>query len=168
MAKFTVRHEINCDEDTFWKLFLDEAFNNELYLKALGFPEFKVISQRDTDTETVRTVKGQPKMNLPGPIAKLLGSGFSYTEEGRLDKKTKVWRWKMTPSTLADKMRNEGTMRIEKVGDNKVRRIADLEIEAKIFGIGGLLESTSEKELTEGWAKSAVFMNEYIARQPKA
>ena len=63
---------------------------------------------------------------------------------------------------MADKLRQEGTMRIEAVGTGKVRRIAELTMEAKVFAIGGLIESTTEKQLREGWDKSAVFMNRYI------
>ncbi|MEI2620448.1 MAG: DUF2505 family protein [Candidatus Nanopelagicales bacterium] len=63
---------------------------------------------------------------------------------------------------MADKLRQEGTMRIEPIGDSKVRRIAELTMEAKVFGIGGLIESTTEKQLREGWDRSAVFMNRYI------
>jgi hypothetical protein len=163
MGKFTVTHEINCNADTFWKVFFDKTFNEELFRKALGFPEYSILEQRETDKETFRKVSGQPKMDLPGPVAKLFGSGFRYTEEGRLDKATQIWSWKMTPSTLAEKLRNEGTMRIEPIGDSKVRRIASMEIEAKVFGVGGLIESSSEKQLRSGWDQSAVFMNKWIA-----
>lgn len=163
MGKFTVKHEINCNADTFWKIFFDKEFNETLFLKELGFPQYKILDARETDTQVIRKISGQPKMNLPGPVAKIMGSGFSYTEEGSWDKNTKVWRWKMTPSTLADKMRNEGTMRIEPIGENRVRRIADIDIEAKIFGVGGLIESSAEKELRNGWDHSAVFMNKWLA-----
>lgn len=167
MGKFTVTHEINCDAETFWKVFFDKEFNEKLYRSGLGFPEFNIIDQKETDKELIRKVVGQPKMEMPGPVAKLLGSGFKYTEDGSFDKASKVWRWKMIPSTLADKMRNEGSMRIEPVGDNKVRRVAEILIEAKIFGIGGMLESTAEKQLRAGWDESAVYMNKHLANQPK-
>lgn len=162
MGKFSVKHEINCNEETFWKVFFDKEFNEKLYKGRLGFPEFTILDQRDDDKETYRKVKGTPKMNVPGPVAKVLGSNFGYTEEGRLNKATKLWSWKMNPSTMADKLRNEGTMRIEVIGDNRVRRVADLIIEAKIFGVGGLIESSAEKQLREGWDDSAVFMNEWL------
>jgi hypothetical protein len=164
MGKFTITHEINCDADTFWKVFFDKAFNEELFRKELGFPEYNILDQRETDTEIVRKVAGQPKMNMPGPVMKVLGPGFKYTEEGRLQKATKTWTWKMTPSTLADKLRQTGTMRIEPVGDNKVRRVTEISMEAKIFAIGGLLESSAEKQLREGWDKSAMFMNQWLAQ----
>jgi hypothetical protein len=168
MGKFTVTHEINCNAETFWRVFFDKGFNESLYRSGLGFPEFNILDQRESDKDITRKVVGQPKMDVPGPVAKLLGSGFKYTEEGTFDKATKTWRWKMIPSTLADKMKNGGSMRVEPVGDNKVRRIAEIDIEAKIFGVGGLIESTAEKQLRAGWDESAVYMNKYLANQPKA
>jgi hypothetical protein len=162
MGKFTVTHEINCNVDTFWKIFFDKEFNEKLYKEAIGFPEFNVVDQRETETEIIRKCAGKPKLNMPGPVMKLLGDSFRYTEEGKFNKATKIWTWKMTPSTLADKLRQEGSVRAEPIGDSKVRRVADLINEAKIFGIGGLLESSAEKELRAGWDKSAVFMNDWI------
>lgn len=166
MGKFTVRHDINCNEETFWKVFLDKGFNEELYLKSLGFPDFRIIDQTESDKAIIRKVAGTPKMDMPGPVAKLLGSNFRYTEEGKYDKGSKLWTWKMTPSALADKLRNEGTMRIETIGDNKVRRVADIIIEAKVsMLVNGLMESSAEKQLRDGWDKSAVFMNKYLEAQ---
>ncbi|AUX22236.1 hypothetical protein SOCEGT47_027370 [Sorangium cellulosum] len=163
MGKFTITNEINCNLDTFWKLFLDKAFNEKLYKERLGFPEYTIVEQVETETEIIRRAAGQPKMDLPGPVAKVLGSGFRYTEEGRLNKATRVWTFKLTPSTLADKLRNEGTVRAEAIGENKVRRTTEITIEAKIFGIGGLVESTAEKQFRQGWEESAVYMNKWIA-----
>jgi hypothetical protein len=163
MGKFNVTHEIPCNAETFWKLFFDKSFNEEMFKKELGFPQYDIVEQREDDREIFRKVIGQPKMDLPGPLAKLFGSGFRYTEDGRWDKASKLWSWKMIPSTMADKMRNEGTMRIEEIGGDKVRRVADLFIEAKIFGVGGLIESTAEKELRKGWDASAVFFKKWLS-----
>jgi len=162
MGKFTVTHEIRCNVETFWKTFFDQSFNEKLYLEALGFPAYTTVDQRETETQITRKVQGTPKMNMPGPVAKLFGSNFSYTEDGSFDKANKVWRWKLIPSTLADKMIQEGSVRLEPIGDDKVRRVAELVIEAKIFGVGGLIESSAEKQLREGWDTSAVFMNKYL------
>lgn len=158
-------HEIHCDVDTFWKLFFDKEFNERQYKEALGFPEFSVVEQRETDTQITRRAAGMPKMNMPGPVQKVLGSNFRYVEDGTFDKATKTWRWKMTPSVLAEKLRQEGTLRVEAVGDNKVRRVAELINEAKIFGVGGLIESAGEKQLRDGWDTSAAFMNQYLKQQ---
>lgn len=163
MGKFTITHEIHCDVDTFWKLFFDKEFNERQFREALGFPEFYIDNQQETDTQITRKITGSPKMNMPGPVAKLLGANFRYTEQGTFDKAKKVWQWKMTPSVLADKLRQEGQMRVEPTGQGHVRRIAEITSEAKVFGLGGLIESSAEKQLREGWELSAHFMNKYLA-----
>lgn len=165
MGKFTITHELQCDAATFWKVFFEKTYNERLYREVLGFPSFDILDQKETDKQITRKVGGQPKMNLPGPVAKLFGPGFRYTEDGTFDKARQIWTWRLTPSTLADKLRQEGTMRLEPIGDNKVRRVADMIIEAKIFGVGGLIESTAEKSLREGFDQSAVFTNSYVKQQ---
>jgi hypothetical protein len=162
MGKFTLTHEINCNAETFWKVFFDKDFNTQLYKGPLGFPDFTVVEQSETETTITRKVAAQPKMDVPGPVQKLIGPGFRYTEEGALSKSERVWRWKMIPSTLADKLFTSGTIRVEPVGDAKVRRVADMSIEAKIFAVGGLIESTAEKQMRDGWDRSAVFMNKWL------
>ena len=162
MPTFTLNHEIRANTERFWQVFFDREFNEKLYREGLEFPEFSIVDQRETDTEIVRKVAGQPKMNMPAPVAKVLGSGFKYVEEGTFDKSKRIWRWKMTPSKLADKLRNEGSLRVEALGDDRVRRVAEITLEAKIFGIGGLVESSAEKQLREGWDKSAVYMNKWL------
>jgi hypothetical protein len=165
MGKFTLTHTINCNAETFWKTFFDKDFNVQLYKGPLGFPDFQVVSQTDDDTTVARKVAAQPKMEVPGPVQKLIGPGFRYTEEGSMKKSEGVWRWKMIPSTLADKLFTSGTVRVEAMGEGKVRRVADVSIEAKIFAVGGLIESTAEKQVRDGWDKSATFMNQFIAQQ---
>jgi hypothetical protein len=167
MGKFTVKHEIRCNSETFWKTFLDKEFNVGLYTGTLGFPSFEVVEQTDDGTTVRRKVAAQPKMDVPGPVAKLIGPGFRYTEEGSMKKAEGLWSWKMTPSTLADKLFTSGTVRIEPIGADKVRRIAEMNIEAKIFAVGGLIESSAEKQMREGWDRSATYMNKFLEAAAK-
>lgn len=165
MGKFTVTHEIRCNVETFWKTFLDRDFNTKLYTEGLGFPDFTIVDQTDTETQATRKVSAQPKMEVPAAVQKLFGPGFRYTEEGSMSKSEKIWRWKMTPSTLADKLFTSGSVRVEAIGDDKVRRIAEMTVDVKIFAVGGLIESSAEKQLREGWDKSAGYMNKYLEKK---
>ncbi|MFO0552449.1 MAG: DUF2505 domain-containing protein [Polyangiaceae bacterium] len=168
MATVKITHDIDCNEATFWEIFFDKTFNEKLYREDLEFPEFTILEQKETDTEIRRKTKGRPKLkNIPGPVAKILGDSFGYTEEGSMDRKAKVWKWKLTPTTMADKMKQEGKLHLEPIGDNKVRRHVEMLIEARVFGIGGMLESTAEKQLRDGWESSAKFMNKWIAANKK-
>ena len=162
MAKFTLTHEIDCNVETFWRIFFDKTFNEELFRNHMKFPEFTITAFNDGEKTTTRQVKAKPNMEMPAAVKKVLGDSFAYTEDGTLDKATKLWRFKTTPSAMADKIKNEGTMRIEAIGDDKVRRISEITVEAKIFMIGSIIEGNAEKALRDGWDKAAAFMNQWI------
>ncbi|MBW2459554.1 MAG: DUF2505 family protein, partial [Deltaproteobacteria bacterium] len=143
MRQFKTSHDIQCAVDTFWQLMLDEKYTRDLYLNELAFKELEVLELSDT----VRRLRCVPKLNMPGPVAKLLGDRFSYEEQCTLDRTRSEWRWKLIPSTLASKIRVQGIVRVESLSDDQCRRFDDATMEAKVFGIGKLLESSTEKEM---------------------
>jgi Protein of unknown function (DUF2505) len=166
MPIVTLKHEIDCGEDRFWKLFFEKEFNERLYREALGFPYFEVIETKETDAKITRRAKGQPKMNAPAAVQKVMGSNFRYTEDGTFDKATKVFKWIMTPSSLEGKIKQDGSVRTEVIDENKTRRITELIIEAKVILVGGMIESMAEKQLRDGWNASHKFMNEWLKSHP--
>src|SRR5580693_4539314 len=105
MAEVTLRHELDCDEDTYWeKCVFNDEYNRRLYLETLKFPGFKVLSHNDGPTKLTRKVHIDPPVTgMPGPIKKLLGDRFGYDEEGTFDKATKRYTFTVTPTTLAEK-----------------------------------------------------------------
>ena len=161
MKKFTIVHEIQCTPERFWEVFFDPEFNRSLYLDGLRFTDFTIVEQTP-GPDIRRKVKGSPKIVLPGPIAKLIGDKFGYEEEGAFDAARGRWRWKMRPSPMGDKMRMEGELRVEPAGPGRCKRIAEIECEAKVFGLGGMIEATSEKETRGGWEGSAAYMNKWL------
>jgi hypothetical protein len=164
MQSFTLSHEIHCDEEKFWKLFFDKDFNAALYKDGLGFPGYDVLELKETEKEIVRRAKVVPKMDAPAPVAKVLGNSFSYIEEGTFDRAGKIYRWKSIPNQMADKVKTFGDVKVQSAGDGKIKRLSAFSYEAKIFAIGGVVESSLEKSLRSGWDKSAVFMNEWLKK----
>ncbi len=158
MRKATSTVTFDCDVETFWKTFLSEEYNRKFYLDTLGFKAFEVVSQ----TETERRLRVVPKLNMPKPVMKILGDSFGYEEEGRLDKANNTWHWKMIPNTMSEKLKTEGTVRVEAAGDGKCRRTDEVTLEAKIFGVGGLIESSTEKEVRAAWDAESAFMKTYL------
>ncbi|HEY0135648.1 MAG TPA: DUF2505 family protein [Nannocystis sp.] len=163
MKKVHLSHEINCSPEVFWKLYFDPVFTEALLREAIKVDDFKVVKMEENDREIVRVTTGKPRISAPAAVQKIIGDNFSYTEEARFDRQTQTLRWKISLSTFTDKTRNEGTMRLEPIGTDRVRRIADAEVEAKIFGMGGMMESGMEKQMTEGWTTGAEFTNRWIA-----
>jgi hypothetical protein len=162
MATFTMIHDIACGTETFWKVFFDKEFSETLFLKNIGFSKWVLLEQRETDTEIIRRIEGIPKMDVPAPVAKVLGPGFGYSEEGTYDKKTGIYKYALKTTVMADKLKNGGSVRVEKVTDTSCRRIVDIYAEAKVFGIGGLIEANFEKSFRDGWQTGAEFFNKWV------
>lgn len=166
MAKFTMSHDLDCTPERFWDLFLYGGDFNEKLFASLEFPEWKLLEQKEEDGIVLRTVKAVPKMDAPAAVVKLLGDKFGYVEHGRFDKKTNIYTFKIETSTMKDKLRNEGVVKCEKVGEGKSRRVVDITAEAKVFGVGGMIESSFEKSYRTGWGKSAEFINRWVKEHP--
>ena len=155
MKKFTLRHEINCSVEHFWKVFFDKEFNTSLYLNELRFPQFEITEQIEKDGKVTRRVRGTPKMNVPKAVAKLLGDGFSYDEEGNFDPDKGLWTWKLLPNSLKGKLNTSGSVRVERISDDKCCRVAAIECEAKVFGVGGLIALAVTLGLSAVWRTDA-------------
>jgi len=163
MRQFTLTQDIDTDVAHHWKLFLDDAFDRANYLEGLHYPSYELVERVETDAEIRRTIRVMPKLDLPGPVAKLFGNGFGYLEAGSFDKKTQIWKSQTTPNMLKGKLRSESVVRCEPNGDKRCRRICELMVEANVFAIGGLVESSFEKNMRAGWAGTLAFMNQQIA-----
>lgn len=162
--KVTISHEFRIDADTFWeRCFLDEAFNRALYVDELKFPAYDLIEMKEEGGRFHRRVRVTPKQEAPAAIQKALGGAFSYVEDGWLDRAAGVYRFKVQPGTLGDKIRSEGDFRVEKTGPKSCRRVVEMTIEVKIFGVGGLAEGFVSKSMQDTYARAAEFTNKYIA-----
>lgn len=167
MNRFEVTHVIHCDEATFWRLFFSRAFNARMYSEVFQFPEFEILEAHEDERSIVRKATGQPRINaLPEPVQKMLGANFRYVEESVFDKAKETWRWSMKPNLLHDRLKNEGVLWLEPDGPARVVRRVEVTVEAKMFGVGKLLEGVAAKELRAGWDRSAAFLNAWLAEHP--
>jgi hypothetical protein len=154
----TVR--IPCSAETFWKLFFDERYTRALFLEALQFKDCAVLEQ----TESARKLRLVPKVNLPGVVQKLVGDAFAYEEHGTFDRARGEWTWRMVPRK--EIVATRGRTRIEPVSETECRRTDEVFIEGKVFGLGGLIESTAEKEVRASWPKELAFLERWL-KQPR-
>ena len=166
MKTSTTSAVLPCTPDAIWAAFLDEPYLRALYLEELESPAFAVLEIG----ETSRKLRIVPKMKLPAPVAKLIGDSFAYEEHGTLDRARGEWTWCMVqPANLdpkskprKDAVTMHGTVRVEASGDGHCRRTDDFTVEAKIFGLGGLIESSIDKELQSARAKEYAFLRRWV------
>jgi hypothetical protein len=164
MPEMSVRHEIETDEETYWKrCVLDPEFNRALFVDSLKFLGWKVLDQKDDDAKFTRRVQVDPPVDsMPAAVKKVVGDKLSYVEEGIFDKKTGRYSFKIHPSTLADKTKVSGEMWCEKIGDKKIARHVKLSVEVKVFMVGGMIEERLIGDLQSSYGKGAAFTNAYV------
>jgi len=159
MKRLTHSSELPCTPEVFWRVFLDREYIRSLYFDGLGFKSFEVLASDDAS----RRLRIVPKLNLPAVLERLIGDAFAYEEHGALDRARDEWTWRMVvPEKGLDVVSTSGSVRVEAVGDGACRRLDELSIEGKVFGLRGLIESSAEKEARAAWTKEEPFMTAWI------
>ena len=166
MKTATTSAVLPCTPDILWGCFLNESYLRALYLDELESRAFDVLDIG----EASRKLHIVPKLKLPAPVAKLIGDSFAYEEHGTLDRAANQWTWRMVQPTNLDpksKPRKDavsmhGTVHVEPEGEAHCRRTDSFTVEAKIFGLGGLIESSIEKELQSARAKEYAFLARWV------
>ena len=92
----------------------------------------------------------------------MLGDRFGYVEEGTLDRKRNRYRFRVIPSAMPDKTQISGEMYSEPLGDSRVKRIVEFNIDVKIMMIGKIIEQKSIDDTTASYEKMASFLRRYL------
>lgn len=171
MKSSTASVLLPCTPDVFWRVYLDPEYLRALYVGELAHKRFDVVEI----TPTSRKLRIVPRISLPGPVQALIGESFVYEDHGTLDRARNEWTWRMVqPEHLdprvkprKDVVTTRGAVRVEPVSEGKCRRTDEVAIEAKIFGLGGVIESAVEKELRAAWTKEFAFLTRWIEKLPR-
>jgi len=164
MADITIRHEFDCDEETFWeKCIFSRDFNTQLYKGVLKFHAYDTLSDSNEPTRRTKKVRVEPALgNLPAAAKKVIGEKLAYTEEGALDKATGRYTFTVTPSVLEGKVKTGGELRCEKLGPNKIARVVQIHVEAKLPLIGGIIEEKIIGDLRRSYETAGEFTREWL------
>ncbi len=163
MKTATTSAVLPCTSQTLWAAFLNESFLKALYLEELEYRAFEVIEM----SEISRKLRIVPNMNVPSVIAKLIGDNFAFEDHGTLNDTRSEWTWRLVQPTDVDRARKDvvtlqGRVCVEDIGDGQCRRTDTFSIEAKVFGLGSLIESAIKKELLRARAKEYVFFVQWL------
>jgi hypothetical protein len=164
VQEITIRHEMECDEDTYWfKCVFDADYNRELYLKDLGFPQYEQVKLEDDGKVITKVVRVTPKIPpLPGPVKKVIGDGLAYTESGTFDRAERRYVFTATPNALADKAQTKGVLFVEQLGPKRIARVAKISVDVKVFMVGSLVEDQILNSLKSSYEKAVGFTNRWV------
>lgn len=163
MGRVVITHTLDVTPQGYWRrCLLSESFNEEYFVKGLGFRVYEVLESREEDGKHFRRIRTIPQVEPPRVIKKAIGGEFAYIEEGVFDGET--YRFSIKPSVMADKILINGSFQAEPVGDGQMKRVATMDIKVKIFGIGKAIESYIEQSTRENFNSGIGFIREFLAR----
>jgi hypothetical protein len=163
MPETTIRHELECDEETYWKCVFADDYNRRLYKETLKFPGYELVDQKEDEQKIVRKVRVDPPTgSMPAAVKKVIGDKLSWTEDGTFDKGSKRYSFKVVPSTMPEKIQNRGVLWTEKLEGKRCVRLAQISIEVKVFMVGSIIEERLITDLRASYETAATFTNEYV------
>lgn len=166
MQRITVTHDLDCTTERFWKLYWDEDYTRAQLLEGLGFGQAEFLAFDETEQEIHRRMRITPRLIVPAAVERVIGPALAMEERGRFDKTSQTFHWRQVLAVLPEKLVPSGTVRVDPLGDARCRRTSDLQFEAKIFGVGKLIEDIAVKNMRRGFDEAAEFMNRWLAKHP--
>jgi len=165
MKERRIEHTYDCSQEVFWgQIFLDETYNRTLFLDELHFESWRVVSSEERGGELHRVVEGVPSLgDLPGTIKRLLSDGAGFSERGVFDRAQQRYRLEVTPRSLTSKLSISGELFTSPLGERSCRRTYIARVEARVFGVGGLIEQRLLDDIERSYAKAATFTNRWIS-----
>jgi Protein of unknown function (DUF2505) len=164
MATRTGERDFDCEPDTLWqRVFFSVEYNRKLFLERLKFEQWEVAEQVETADGFIRTVHAKPRVgDLPGPIKTLLKNGMGYTERGEYFRSQSRFVIAITPNSLAEKLKISAEVRVTPLAGGRCRRLSTTSVEAKIFGVGGMLEKLILDDIEKSYDRFAILADDWL------
>jgi hypothetical protein len=163
MGRVVITHTLDVTPKEYWRrCLLSESFNEEYFVKGLGFRAYEVVESRQEGDLHHRKIRTVPKVEPPRVIQKAIGGEIAYIEEGVFDGNT--YTFSIKPSVMSEKILINGSFTAEPVGENQMKRIATMDIRVRIFGIGKAIETFIEQSTRDNFNSGISFIREFLAR----
>lgn len=158
-------HLIQCDVETFWRDFLDDDFNRELFVSELGYPAYRVLERKVDGPRVWRRIEMTPLLRLPAAVTKIVGNKLSFVEVGDFD--GALYRFSFGPPAGfgADVAVSAGSIRTEPAAHGATQRTVELGCEIRMFGVGRMLESAAVKAARDAYDEHAKALNRLLAKR---
>ncbi|MEO8185308.1 MAG: DUF2505 family protein, partial [Deltaproteobacteria bacterium] len=79
-----------------------------------------------------------------------------------VDRGAQRYRLEVTPRSLASKLSISGELFTTPLTERSCRRTYVARVEARVFGVGGMIEDRLLTDIERSYAKAAVFTNRWI------
>lgn len=152
-----------CEPQFYLEQYFDAEKRAEREVKGCGTVEWKVLEASREGDVWSHVAEAFERVNAPGPVRKIFGETTRVQEHATWRRGTHLIELEHVPGTMRSKMTLQSRIRAEATGDGSTRITIDLEVKAKIFVVGGLIEKLAVKEMPTHIDKDAAYFNAHIA-----
>ncbi len=161
--KLTMTEIYRCTPQAYVEAYFDPVGRQKREVDGLGGLSWTVVSNTQDQGERRLIADFTQRLDAPGPIRKLIGETTAFQEESWWREGSDVIDIVIRPQKMAKKLSIQGQYRVQGLEDGTSRVTFELEVQARIFGIGGLVEKMALKEAPDTFAKDAQYFNEHLA-----
>jgi hypothetical protein len=162
-TRFSIVHEFDCDAQTYWDIFWDEAFNQDQYPK-LGCAR-TLLRKEDKGETLVRDQEVAPQREVPMILRKFIAGALKYHEHGVFKKPLGPLEVDITTPALGDRFRMRATYKVTEVGPGRCRREFVGECTVRVPLVGGTAEKAILFQVRETYDNAAKVHREWIAKR---
>jgi hypothetical protein len=161
---FSFVHDFDLDPQTYWKLFLSEEFNEELF-RELKMKSRSVLKQTDDGKLFHRVQKMEPSTKLPGFLESMV-KDTGYTEIDTLDWQRSAMEIVIEPAMLKERFVMRGMYSVTPLDSGaRCRREFKGDVKVSMALIGGKVEKFMLEELRSAYEVAARVTRQWIAEK---
>lgn len=155
-------HGLRCKSDAYLRCVLDDEYNRRLYVDALKYAGFRTLERVREDNFEVRRSQVYPApATTPSVILKVFDD-LSYVEEAKLDPAKNHVALNFVAKSLTERIKIFGEITCVDRSDGTCERTATMSVDARILGIGGILERSIMADMARGYELAVTLAPEYI------
>jgi hypothetical protein len=160
---FAFTHEFSATPEKFWRVFLHEPYNIELYDR-IGVKE-RTVLDRSEDAGTIRwSVRIVPKRDLPAIIKKVVGGDLGYTEHGTYHKGQDRLDVRIETTLMRDRTRIGGLYSVTPLGAGRLRRTFEGDVHVDVALVGRKVEAVVVDDMRRSYDVAAQVTAEWLAQ----
>lgn len=160
---FAIRHEFDTTPEAFWRVFLHEPYNVELYDR-IGVKERTVLERHEDDHTIKWAVRIVPKRDLPPIIKKIVGGDLGYTEISTFYKGKNYLDVTVEPTLLKERTTIKAVYSVKVLGPNRIQRVFEGDIRIDLPLVGSKVEATILDDMTKSYNVAATVTTEWLKR----
>jgi hypothetical protein len=165
--QFNFAHDFDIDPKSYWKLFLSDEFNEDLF-RELKMKNRIVVSQADDGKTFHRVQKMEPSTQIPSFLQSMIKE-TGYTEIDTLEWDKSTMKVVIETAMFKDRFHMSGLYVVSPLGEGqRCRREFKGEVKVSMALIGGKIEKFLMEQLRDSYEVAARVTKKWVDKKKSA